>query len=210
MKSFYALKVLTQSAEHLNGNPNGTLAVWRWAAVPVCCMRACGSVLPRLDRHPTNFMLYLKTLHILCLLCQTSFLHLIRQNGKNLTAAQISVISLWNRFRNGNRGGSSCAHLQIRHMLDLHHNNICRKKGNSTSSSMVVNMRSIQDGEIEQYLVCSFTRKMGIIYEYDITSCDDWLMWTVGVNSKSLSRQRVHQKTNRELLLYAAHIQDDI
>lgn len=52
------------------------------------------SVVPHLDRHPVNFMLYLGTLHILCLPCQTSFLPLIRRNGKYLTAAQIPVISL--------------------------------------------------------------------------------------------------------------------
>lgn len=105
MKSFSALKVLTQNAGHFNGSPNGRREVWRWAAVPVCCKMACGSAVPHLDRHPFNFMLYLRTLHILCLLCQTSFLPLIRRNGKYLTAAQISVISLWNRFRNGNTGG---------------------------------------------------------------------------------------------------------
>ncbi len=101
MKSFSALKMLTQSAGHLNGRR----AVWRWAAVPVCRERARGSVAPHLDRRPVNFMLYLGTLHILCLPCQTSFLPLIRRNGKYLTGAQISVISLWNRFRNGKTGG---------------------------------------------------------------------------------------------------------
>lgn len=56
--------------------------------------RAGGSVVPHFDRRPVNFMLYLGTLHILCLPCQTSFLPLIRRNGKYLTAAQISAISL--------------------------------------------------------------------------------------------------------------------
>lgn len=56
--------------------------------------RASGSVVLHLDRHPVNFMLYLGTLHILCVPCQTSFLPLIRRNEKYLTAAQISVISL--------------------------------------------------------------------------------------------------------------------
>lgn len=64
MKSFSALKVLTQSSGHFNGSPNGRRAVWRWAAVPVCCRRACGSLVPYLDRHPVNFMLYLRNLHI--------------------------------------------------------------------------------------------------------------------------------------------------
>lgn len=105
MKSFSALKVLTQSAGHFNGSPNGRRAVWRWAAVPVCCKRAGGSTVPHLDRHPVNFMLYLGTLHILCLPCQTSFLPLIRRNRKYLTAARISLISLWNRYRNGKTGG---------------------------------------------------------------------------------------------------------
>lgn len=99
MKSFSALKVLTQSTGHFNGSPNGRRAVWRWAALPVCWK------VPHLGRQPVNFMLYLGTLHILCLPCQASFLPLIRRNGKYLTVAQISVISLWNRFRNGKRGG---------------------------------------------------------------------------------------------------------
>lgn len=105
MKSFSALKVLTQSAGHFNGSPNGRRAVWRWAAVPVCSNRAAGSAMPHLNRRPVNFMLYLGTLHILCLPCQTSFLPLIRRNRKYLTAAQISVISFWNRFRDGKTGG---------------------------------------------------------------------------------------------------------
>lgn len=141
---FLHLKVLTQSAGHFNGSPNGRRAVWRWAAVPVCCKRACGSAVPHLDRHPFNFMLYLRTLHILCLLCQTSFLQLIRQNGKYLTAAQISVISLWNRFRNGNTGGpavTTCRSDICQIILD--HNIIWQKKGNSTYSSMWTIMSSI-------------------------------------------------------------------
>lgn len=109
MKSFSALKVLTQSAGHFNGSPNGRRAVWRWAAAPVCCRRARGSAAPHLDRRPVNFMLYLRTLHILCLPCQASFLPLIRRNEKYLTAAQISVISMWNRFRNGKTWGPAVA-----------------------------------------------------------------------------------------------------
>lgn len=48
MKSFSALKVLTQSAGHFNGTPNGRRAVWRWAAVPDCCKKGqwlCGASL---------------------------------------------------------------------------------------------------------------------------------------------------------------------
>lgn len=68
-------------------------------------VRASGSAVPHFTRRPVNFMLYLGTLHILCLPYQTSFLPLIRRNRKYLTAAQICVISLWNRFRNGETGG---------------------------------------------------------------------------------------------------------
>lgn len=66
---------------------------------------ATGPSAPRRFPHPGNFMPYLRTLHVLCLPCQTPFPPLIRRNGKYLTAAQISVISLWNRFRNGKTGG---------------------------------------------------------------------------------------------------------
>lgn len=57
------------------------------------CQRRRGPVaLWRLTcaRFPVNFMPYLKTLHVLCLPCQTSSLPLIRRNRKSLTAAQIS------------------------------------------------------------------------------------------------------------------------
>ena len=125
MKSFSALKVLTQSAGHFNGSPNGRRAVWRWAAAPVCCRRARGSAAPHLDRRPVNFMLYLGTLHILCLPCQASFLPLIRRNEKYLTAAQISVISLWNRFRNGKTWGpavTTCrSHICLNYTWPQHH-----------------------------------------------------------------------------------------
>lgn len=60
----------------------------------LACMRAAGSVALHLDGRPVNFMLYLGTLLLLCLPCQTSFFPLIRRNGKYRTAAQISVISL--------------------------------------------------------------------------------------------------------------------
>lgn len=111
MKSFSALKVLTLSAGYFNGSPNGRRAVWRWAAVPLPPLppseAGAGGFggAPHLGRRPVNFMLYLGTLHILCLPCQTSFLPLIRRNGKYVAGAQISVISLWNRFRNGETGG---------------------------------------------------------------------------------------------------------
>lgn len=55
---------------------------------------AAGSVALLLDRHPVNFMLYLGALLLLCLPYQTSFFPLMGRNGKYLTAAQISVISL--------------------------------------------------------------------------------------------------------------------
>lgn len=48
--------------------------------------RAGASPVPHLARRPVNFMLYLGTLHILCLPCQTSFLPLIRRNGKYVAA----------------------------------------------------------------------------------------------------------------------------
>lgn len=99
IKSFSALKVLTQSTGYTLMDPKG-----RWAAY-LSAVRAGGSVAPHFDRRPVNFMLYLGTLHILCLPCQTSFLPLIGWNEKYLTAAQISVISLWNRFRNGKTRG---------------------------------------------------------------------------------------------------------
>lgn len=142
MKSFSALKVLTQSTGHFNGSPNGMCAVWRWAALPVCWKE------PHLGRHPVNFMLYLGTLHILCLPCQTSFLPLIRRNGKYLTAAQISVISLWNRFRNGERCGPAVATCRsdircCRFILD--HNITLRKgEGECYTYLISVNLRSMQ------------------------------------------------------------------
>lgn len=64
------------------------------APPPLSEAGAGGSAVPHLDRRPVNFMLYLGTLHILCLPCQTSFLPLIRRNRKYVAGAQISVISL--------------------------------------------------------------------------------------------------------------------
>lgn len=92
MKSFCALKVLIVSASCFNGRRVRPVAEREQLYL-------------RLHRRPGNFMLYLRTFHVLCLPCQTSFQPLIRWNGKRMTAALMSVISFWNRFRNGKMPG---------------------------------------------------------------------------------------------------------
>lgn len=92
MKSFCALKVLIVSASCFNGRRVRPVAEREQLYL-------------RLHRRPGNFMLYLRTFHVFCLPCQTSFQPLIRWNGKRMTAALMSVISFWNRFRNGKMPG---------------------------------------------------------------------------------------------------------
>lgn len=117
-KGIFCTKVLTQRNLCFNGRWNMRCAFWKWAAVPIC-RKKDGSVMPHSDRRPVNFMLYLGTLHILCLLCRTSFLPLIRWNGKYGTAAQISVISLRNRFEKGESGGPAVTTCRSDFILDL-------------------------------------------------------------------------------------------
>lgn len=133
-------------------------------------MSSCTHLVPYSDRRPVNFMLYLETLHILCLPSQTSFLPPIQWNGKDPTAAQISVISLRNRFENGERGGSSCDHLQIRlysrFMLDL--NIITERKWNISCSSLWLNMSCIWPWELRGVISSSFTQPFRYCHACDL------------------------------------------
>lgn len=145
--------MLTQRNLSFNGRWNMRRAFWKWAAVPICCKRD-GSVMPHSDRRPVNFMLYLETLHILCLLCRTSFLPLIRWNGKYGTAAQISVISLWNRFEKGESGGPAVTTCRSDFILDL-----CltptllqERKWNISRSSLWLNMSCIWLWELRGFI----------------------------------------------------------
>lgn len=99
-------------------------------------IRAEGSALPPSDRRPVNFMLYLETLHILCLLCRTSFLPLIRWNGKYLTAAPTSIISLRNRFENGGPGGPAVTTCRSDFILDLCLTPTLLQRGSEISASV--------------------------------------------------------------------------
>lgn len=156
-KRIFCTKVLTQRNLSFNGRWNMRCAFWKWAAVPICCKKD-GSVMPHSDRRPDNFMLYLGTLHTLCLLCRTSFLPLIRWNEKYGPAAQISVISLQNRLWEGWIRRSSCDHLQIRlysgFMLDP--NIITGRKWNIMRSSLWLHMSCIWLWELRGFISSFF------------------------------------------------------